>query len=52
MGKVEQADGRGSKRKGSFHTHLKKQKRRVERRKAKTNPECPPAYGKYSGYET
>lgn len=52
MGKVAQADGRGSKGKKSKHTHLKKQKRRVERKRAKLKPDCQPAYGKYSGYET
>ena len=26
--------------------------RRVERQEAKRDPECPPCYGKYKGYET
>lgn len=46
---VEQADGQGGTRNHSF---LKIQKRRVERRKAKNNPECIPTYKKYWGYET
>ena len=29
---------------------VKKLKRRLERRKAKQNPEAPCTYGKYSGY--
>ena len=38
----EQADGR-SRRAGGFHQFLKK---------AKTNPEAQPSYGRYAGYET
>jgi len=45
-GKVEQADGEG---KGK--TWLKKMKARTERRRAKHNPECPPGYGRYAGYQ-
>lgn len=45
----EQADGSG---KSGYHKFLKKHKRRIERRRAKRDPECPPGYGKYSGYET
>jgi len=43
----EQADGSGS----NYHRFIKKQKHRVERRKAKKNPQCSPGYGKYRGYE-
>ena len=45
--KCEQADGDG----GKYHKFLKKQKLRVERRKAKQDPECIPSYRKYKGYE-
>jgi len=46
--KCMQADGySGSK----FHRFIKMQKRRLERRKAKRNPECLSTYGKYRGYE-
>lgn len=43
----EQADGPS----GKWHSYLKKLKRRTERRRAKRNPECIPAYKKYRGYE-
>ncbi len=46
---VEQADGRSD---TNYHKFLKQQKVRVERRRAKRNPECPPGYGRYRGYET
>lgn len=46
--KVEQADGQGGTKN---HRFLKKRKVRVERRRAKVNPECTPGYGKYRGYE-
>ncbi len=46
--KVEQADGYSGRR---WHSFLKQQKRRLERHKAKRNPECLPTYGKYRGYE-
>ena len=45
---VEQADGYSGRK---YHKFLKVRKRRVERRRAKGNPECPPQYGKYRGYE-
>jgi hypothetical protein len=45
-GTVWQADGTGKEK-----TYLKKLKRRQERRRAKDNPECAPAYKKYSGYQ-
>ncbi len=35
---------------GKFKTSLKKQKIRTERRRAKVNPMCQAAYGRYSGY--
>lgn len=44
--KNESADGRG---KG--HTFRKKLKARVERRRAKRDPESQPQYGKYRGYQ-
>jgi len=48
-GLVEQADGEGG---TAYRRFLKKQKRRIERRRAKVCPDTPPAYGKYNGYET
>jgi len=48
---VEQADGE-SKRSGDYHQHLKKRKARLERRRAKQDPEAPPGYGRYRGWET
>lgn len=36
---------------GGLHRWLKKWKARLERRKAKKNPECKDGYGKYKGYE-
>ena len=50
IGKVEQADGR-SRRAGGHHAFLKKRKARIERRRAKSNPETPPGYGRYQGWE-
>lgn len=47
----EQADGR-SKRPNGYHQWLKRQKHRLERHRAKQNPECNPGYGRYRGYET
>lgn len=46
--KVEQADGYSG---GNYHKFIKRRKIRLERRKAKVNPECLPTYGKYRGYE-
>jgi len=52
----EQADGSSkvgaSSRKARAHKFLKSYKNRVERRRAKIDPECPPYYGKYRGWET
>lgn len=45
--KCEQADGSS----GKYHTCLKVKKRRLERRRAKQNPEVVPTYGRYRGYE-
>jgi hypothetical protein len=51
--KVEQADKRSKDgRDSKAHVSLKKQKARIERRRAKKDPETPPAYGKYDGYQT
>ena len=55
MRMVEQADGKGplwAGRHNGYHQHLKKVKTRTERHRAKQNPGCQPAYGKYRGYET
>jgi hypothetical protein len=46
---VEQADGYSGK---NHHRFLKKLKLRIERRRAKRNPECQPAYRKYRGLST
>jgi len=35
---------------GKANTYAKKQKNKLERRKAKRNPEEPPTYGKYKGW--
>jgi hypothetical protein len=47
----EQADGK-SRRAGGGHQFIKRKKRRIERRKAKANPEAAPTYGKYRGWES
>jgi hypothetical protein len=46
-----QADGSSHGHNSSLHRGLKKWKVRKERRKAKRDPETPPGYGKYKGYE-
>lgn len=50
MGLGEQADGK-SKRGNGCHQFLKKRKHRIERRKAKKDPESQPTYTKYKGWE-
>jgi len=48
---INQADNRHNK--GShYHRYLKRAKVRLERRRAKRNPQCLSAYRKYDGYET
>lgn len=47
----EQAD-RGELTGGGHRAGIKRAKRRGERRRAKANPETPPSYGKYRGYES
>jgi hypothetical protein len=51
----EKADGTSStgagRRKGNYHRHLKRYKNRIERRRAKEDPECVPRYGRYQGWE-
>ena len=49
--KVEQADGT-SRRAGSAKQYTKKRKARAERRAARIDPEVPPAYTFYNGYNT
>lgn len=44
---TEQQDGPSG---GQYRKHMKKRKRRIERRRAKVDPECEPGYGKYWGY--
>jgi hypothetical protein len=48
---MEQADQK-HKRPNAYHKYLKKAKARAERRKAKIDPETPPTYGRYKGYES
>lgn len=45
--KGEQADGPSSR----HHSWLKRMKNRLERRRAKRNPEAPPGYKKHRGWE-
>ncbi len=47
----EKADGK-SRRAGGYHQFIKRRKNRVERRRAKHDPECQPGYGRYRGWET
>lgn len=47
--KGEKADGWVA---GNYHRFLKRQKNRIERKRAKQNPECVPAYGKHRGWES
>lgn len=51
LAKVEQADGT-SRRAGSAKQYTKKRKARAERRAAHIDPEVPPAYTFYKGYNT
>ena len=51
MSNTEQADGK-SKRASGYHQFLKKRKHRLERRKAKRDPEQPATYTRYKGWET
>jgi hypothetical protein len=48
---VVQADSRWASG-TSYHRFIKRQKVRVERHRAKRNPECLPTYGRYNGYES
>lgn len=49
--KTVQADGH-SRRRSGYHQHIKRQKNRAERRAGNRNPEHPPSYGRYRGWET
>jgi len=51
MGNTEQADI-SFKRPSRYHKFIKVRKRRIERHKAKQNPEAQPTYGKYTGWES
>jgi|APGre2960657404_1045060.scaffolds.fasta_scaffold878139_1 hypothetical protein len=51
MSNCEQADGKST-RGGGYHQFLKRRKNRVERRKAKRDPEAAPTYRRYAGWET
>jgi hypothetical protein len=46
------ADGWWGSRSKSYHQWIKRQKMRLERRRAKHDPECKPGYDKYDGYES
>lgn len=35
-----------------YHRYIKRLKNRIERRRAKENPECLPTYRRYTGWET
>ena len=50
--KIAQADSIWSTRSNGYHAFLKRQKVRIERRRAKRDPECVPGYGKYQGWES
>lgn len=50
VSKVEQADGKGQGYRG--RKYLKVRKARLERRRAKADPDCQPAYTKYKGWYT
>jgi len=56
IAKCEQADGSSHlgamTRRASYHRSLKRRKNRLERRRARLNPECVPGYGRYAGWET
>ena len=41
----------GSHKRSKYRDFLKKSKKRLERRKAKLDPECHPTYKKYQGWE-
>lgn len=49
--RIEQANGRWG-RPCAYHKSLKRRKARVERRRAKAQPDCAPGYGRYRSYET
>jgi hypothetical protein len=46
----EQADGKG--RGLWLRVYVKRRKARLERRKARLDPECTPGYGRYRGWLT
>ena len=48
---VVQADARSGHGKSTYHRFIKRLKRRLERHKAKLDPEAPPTYGRYRGWE-
>lgn len=45
---IEQADRHSP---SNYHRELKRVKRRYERRRARRQPDCAPAYNRYRGYE-
>lgn len=47
---ITQADGR-SRRAGGFRQFLKCRKNRTERRRARRDVECVPAYNRFSGHQ-
>ena len=53
VGMSEKADGKNilcKRRYANGHRYLKRAKNRVERHKARINPEVTPTYGRYRGY--
>ncbi len=56
MNLEEKADGNRclawSKANRIYHRFLKRRKARMERRRANRNPEYPPAYNRFNGYES
>jgi len=49
---TEQGESHQTKHGKSYHWYLKRRKARLERRRAKHDPECPPGYRRFRGYET
>lgn len=47
----EQADGK-SRRAGGGHQWLKRCANRLQRRQAKSDPDCVPTHNRHKGYET
>lgn len=48
--KYDRVKGEKSVASGAYDKFIKRQKLRIERRRAKQDPECTPAYRKFNGY--